>query len=346
MNEVADPDEFDAAVLGQLQRLVPSDALSINDVDPVANRVRYLMVPTDYPLPPDHVTVFLRNAEHHPLLNYAERTGDGSAHKVSDFLSTHQWHGNPMYQEFYAPIGIEHQISFTLPAPRPLVVGIALSRSESDFTERDRLALDTVRPFLAQIWRNARERALLRSLLGGLGQTPADGSGVVLVTEPLRELTPGALTMLYRFFGKPDLHSPLPRRVEQWIEAQRRRLDGDQPRLARPLSAGVNGRRLVLRHLPATRWHEDVILLREMQDDQATTQLTAAGLSRREAEVLKLVADGATNAQVAQQLHVAPSTVKRHLDHIYSKLGVRGRMQAVSAARDLATHHAPKAKQT
>ncbi|MGW2372545.1 MULTISPECIES: response regulator transcription factor [Kitasatospora] len=59
----------------------------------------------------------------------------------------------------------------------------------------------------------------------------------------------------------------------------------------------------------------------------------AAALSARETEVLGLVADGLTNQQVSQRLHLSQATVKSHLVHIYTKLGVDSRTAAVRAAR-------------
>ncbi|MDR1808082.1 MAG: response regulator transcription factor, partial [Propionibacteriaceae bacterium] len=55
-----------------------------------------------------------------------------------------------------------------------------------------------------------------------------------------------------------------------------------------------------------------------------------SNLTAREADVLRLVADGLSNAEVARTLWVEPSTVKTHLEHIYAKLGVTGRVRAVS----------------
>ena len=54
-------------------------------------------------------------------------------------------------------------------------------------------------------------------------------------------------------------------------------------------------------------------------------------LTAREREIVGLVAEGKTNAEIAAQLWVAPSTVKKHREHVYSKLGV-GRRAAVAAA--------------
>lgn len=53
----------------------------------------------------------------------------------------------------------------------------------------------------------------------------------------------------------------------------------------------------------------------------------------RELEVLALVAAGLTNAEVATRLHVTEPTVKSHLVHLYTRLGVTSRTAAVAAAR-------------
>jgi LuxR family maltose regulon positive regulatory protein len=58
-------------------------------------------------------------------------------------------------------------------------------------------------------------------------------------------------------------------------------------------------------------------------------------LSERELEVLQLIADGLSNPQIAKSLIIAVSTVKTHVNKIYSKLGVRTRTEAVARAREL-----------
>ncbi|GEL18520.1 response regulator [Pseudonocardia asaccharolytica] len=55
-------------------------------------------------------------------------------------------------------------------------------------------------------------------------------------------------------------------------------------------------------------------------------------LSGRELEVLRLVAGGATNREMARQLFISEATIKTHLLHIYAKLDVRDRASAVAAA--------------
>jgi LuxR family maltose regulon positive regulatory protein len=58
-------------------------------------------------------------------------------------------------------------------------------------------------------------------------------------------------------------------------------------------------------------------------------------LSERERDVLRLLAAGLTNVEIAHELVVALPTIKTHLQHIYSKLAVHGRREAVIRARQL-----------
>jgi LuxR family maltose regulon positive regulatory protein len=58
-------------------------------------------------------------------------------------------------------------------------------------------------------------------------------------------------------------------------------------------------------------------------------------LSERELEVLRLMADGLSNREIAERLIVALGTVKAHLHNVYGKLDVQGRTQAIARAREL-----------
>jgi DNA-binding NarL/FixJ family response regulator len=62
-----------------------------------------------------------------------------------------------------------------------------------------------------------------------------------------------------------------------------------------------------------------------VQDDAALTQ---PELSDRETEVLRLIANGKDNAEIARDLHISPKTVKNHISNILMKLQIENRIQA------------------
>ncbi len=79
------------------------------------------------------------------------------------------------------------------------------------------------------------------------------------------------------------------------------------------------GRRLLVDVHPRNR---SVLLLRE--------EPNAVGLTPREWDVMRCVAAGMTNAETAQLLWVASGTVRKHLENVFAKLGVRSRTAALA----------------
>lgn len=63
--------------------------------------------------------------------------------------------------------------------------------------------------------------------------------------------------------------------------------------------------------------------------------LISSDLTKRELEILSLIAKGNTNAEIAQELYVSAKTVKNHVYNIYKKLGIKSRSHAIVKAIDL-----------
>lgn len=93
----------------------------------------------------------------------------------------------------------------------------------------------------------------------------------------------------------------------------------------------------LLKQLAITGFRADYLgkLLASFSSYSDKRQVLFDPLSERELEVLRLIVAGLTNREIAEELVVSLGTVKTHINHIYQKLEVRNRTQAVARARDL-----------
>lgn len=122
----------------------------------------------------------------------------------------------------------------------------------------------------------------------------------------------------------------------------------DEEYVVRALRAGASG--YLLKDVPAADLaqairlahagvdqHDPAVVSRlvDALDRSASTPAAPAGaLTARELDVLRLIARGATNREIAARLYVSEGTVKNHVSSILSRLGLRDRTQAALYARD------------
>ena len=141
--------------------------------------------------------------------------------------------------------------------------------------------------------------------------------------------TPLARQWLGVYFGAPD--GQLPPEVSEWLRAQLLRIHGG----AEPatLIQENQDRQLLLTLQQQTGDEDWLIVMREVSDAALVKALlTAFKLTLREAEVLYWVAKGKTNRDIGDILGSSPATVKKHLEHVFSKLGVETRNAAAAVA--------------
>jgi DNA-binding CsgD family transcriptional regulator len=334
MSALRDVEGFAAGAVRSLPALVPADIASYTVVDRRRWRIAVEKEPSDAGFP-DADRVFERHMHEHPVLAYCLATDDAPALRISDFLTRREFRRTALYNEFFRRIGTEHQLVARVPAGPPLVIGMALHRKRREFTERERLLVNLLRPHLSQAYRNAVVASQWREAVGLITRgLEALGAGVA-VLEPngrVRFATARARHWLAAYFAPGRRAGALPEELTRWVRDQEAALSvpGDVPPVRAPLVVERGAHRLVVRLIGGTA--ERLLLLDEHATAVSAAALEPLGLSRREAEVLAWLAEGKSNAEIGTILGARPGTVAKHLQRVYVKLGVETRTAAVARA--------------
>ena len=335
-------DSFRRHLLTGLQQLVPSEITAYNEVN---LRTQHNEVVYDRPEAmtlPDGERIFDRYIPEHPLIAYSKgRRGHGAV-KISDFLSASQFHRLGLYGEFFRRIHVEDQMVMSLPARRPVVIGIALNRNRRNFSERERLLLNLAYPHLIQACRNAEAWTRMIGHLKLMEDALRESSTAIIVlngTGRVQTITPKASHLLAKYLGRGTLRrSEFPELLQRWVARQQLSLRDfdDAPASREPLVVQSNAGSLSLRLFQDQS--QSVLLLEE--SCPIAGRIDGFGLTRREGEVLAWVGRGKTNRDISAILGTSPRTVQKHVEHIFQKLGVETRTAA--AAKVLAGASAVK----
>ena len=142
-----------------------------------------------------------------------------------------------------------------------------------------------------------------------------------------------ALAHFGHYLAASRIRRFLPEPVRQWVRvqlAEKAGLDGAPSPLLCHGSRGTLSCRLA----PLPQPHEWLLVLSEQPTAAWDTSLAPLGLSRRESEVMRWVTEGKTNAEIGTILGISPRTVQKHLEHIFTHLGVETRTAAVARATE------------
>ncbi|MGE0067081.1 MAG: LuxR C-terminal-related transcriptional regulator [Solirubrobacterales bacterium] len=310
-------DAFRHGILPGLQKLLPCDLVGYNEVDP-GGEALVLTYPYEVP---DSVNLELpRLAHQHPLI-CVQLNGDFSTYKISDFLSSRQIHALELYEGLYKQIGAEDQIACGLSGP--VVIGIAMNRGRRSFSERDRAMLDLLRPHLAQAHARVQERERAAALLSALERGLDERGGAVVLVEAdgtIAHLGRDARSLIDGYFPE-RCGAVLPTPIAEWLTAG----------AGAPLVVETVAGTLTIRAQPGL----PTVLSLDESPAITPERLSPLGLSRRQAEVLALLAGGAGVEQISRDLFISPATVRKHLEHIYARLGVHSRSDAIERARSV-----------
>ena len=305
---LGDDQPFTGNLLAELGRLVEADWITYCELDRVRRRTLMIVERTgdvEEGSVDDDVFWELVIDEHPVCLEH--QRGRFGALKLSDFLTPAKLHRTRLYERWFRPYNTEHELSVPIPSPLWHTKTFLFDRTKGrDFTERDRLVLDLLQPHLASLWRSAKTRRLLRAALAELEESKEGDSRGVVLLDPADDLdfaSPPARRLLREFYGESG--NRLPAEVVRWLETS-----------STPLVRRRGDLELAIERSNGTL----ILLERRIEAD----------LTRREREILAWVARGKTNPQIAELLWLSPGTVRKHLENVYAKLGVKTRTAAAT----------------
>ena len=321
---------FPEQVMPLARALVGADIASYTEGDPSSSSSLVAFDPVGEPFP-GLIDGMRHHFHEHPfaqvMTGWAVRTV-----KMSDFVTQREFRRTMLYETAFRPIAANHQL-LTMPvAPTrtPTVIGLGFTRARPDFSERDRALLDLLNTHLAQAYATVAVREELQNTGLAFEAALAETGRAALVVTLRGDVvyaTDRAQRLLDAYFEAPDAPG-LPEPLAGWLRAGRGTGTPAGPKAFVVERPGVS---LVARVVP---WPGPpsrlLVLLEERRHALADATLHAAGLTRREAEIVRLIAVGRTNGQIASGLTISRRTVDKHVENVLRKLGAANRTEAIA----------------
>lgn len=319
-------------VLGSLRRLMPVDAAFFATTDPETLLFTSAWC-IEEPLTAA-TELFLDNEFGCRDVNKFTALATSSRHVASlDEATGHDRDASRRYRDIMRPLGLGDELRAALVAGPECWGYLCLHRADHElgFTAGEAALLARLGPHIAHA---VRQAVLLRaSEVTG----EASGPGVVLLAEDLSvvAVTPQAEHLLSLIEPATTAERPLPIVVRAVAVALRALECGSAPATLLPStripSAAGSWLKVTASRLQGPPGEDRIAVVLEPTGVRASAplMLTAYGLSRREAEVARLVLRGTSTRAIADTLHISTHTVQDHLKAVFDKVGVRSRRALV-----------------
>ena len=244
------------------------------------------------------------------------------------------------YNDFLKPQAIRHQLTLSIVSRGRILGVVALFKplGRGNFTGRDRTKADLLAPFLAGALERTHfnDQATRQRLIFEIMAAKTPWPGVMIVDENLRPIycNQGARDILPQAAQGPDCLLP-----ESISTACRKLMDripnksGAERKAAVTLPSQGRNSALTVNLSLVDQPRQNPLCLISLGREGArdwSLRFKEKGISKRELEVINLVARGMTNTEVGRELYISENTVENHLKSIYRKLGVKNRASLIN----------------
>lgn len=317
-------------LLSGLHRLIPSDYNSWKEIIFSGSPKVAAVFSPQNPQASSLLPIFQRLVKEHPVCKHWQESGNYHlASRWSDIAEQPAIERLPLYNEFYRPLGVRHQMMVAVDAKPSHLIYVALNRSKTPFTEQDRGLLTAIQPHASHALQSMLSIHRLQSTIASYSTFVDTLNHGIICLSPnfqIRWASKQARSDLHTHFGWPANSRRLPQELQQRL-TQAQKTDASAPRTF-PFQSRAGS--LIVRTLKKQR--DFYLFLQGIEQLPTFDALKTFGLTDREAEVLGYVARGKSNEETAAILGMGQQTVKKHLERIYSVLGVANRTEAALKA--------------
>ncbi|HUH86243.1 MAG TPA: helix-turn-helix transcriptional regulator [Stellaceae bacterium] len=336
--EAHSPQSFVHQALDGLAELVGSDLTTLSLCD-LERQTRMVVGRRGEALSDADRAAFDRHFPAHPLVRFHSTHPRGATQRITDCVTPRAFVNSPVFADYYRRIGINHVMALPLRIDDATVVSVVFNRRGANFADADRVVADVLRAPLAALYRSitAREEARLsQASLKSLAAAKGWFTAKVSVAGRFLDAPARSFEMLRYFFrDAPTGGGSAPAALQQWLRRRSTHwgMSWLHPGAGAPYVTERGGWRLTIHFIadPLAAERGELMMLRE-RAAIAPDELSALPLTRRERDVLAILAAGKSNAEIAALLAISPRTVQKHLEHIFEKLGVETRTSATLRA--------------
>lgn len=331
LNANYDPQTLAERAMKAATKVIGADSVAFTGINYDGN-LSGLAWDSSETISPEEIEIFGRFMHEQPLFTAYLIERSTETLKITDLIPAEKFEKTNIYNEFYKRVGVRNQLVSPLPISPDFFVSCSANTSKQDFSDRQKLMSQLLAPHLVSAIRNALAFDRLNAALG------ATSCGIVSVSSDGKPqfISDFARRLLEKYFaGEKRAENSLPEIMSNWVKQTRAGQNPEDFSLPSPPLKITEARgELVVRFMCNEQTREQTLLLEE-KTFPSPQMFAHLPMTKREAEILFWITQGKSDGVIAALLGISPRTVQKHVENIYTKLGVETRTAAMLRALEV-----------